>query len=102
MLERNDWLAFFNNIDNKTDLVKLASSFYQSQEAKQLISTPIVFTDREQTWEITKDAKTYMFDCNHEEADTRLILHACLADTNIVVVAKDTDVFVFDGVCILR
>ena len=35
-----------------------------------------------------------MFDCNHEEADTRLILHVCLADTNIVVVAKDTDVFV--------
>ena len=84
----------FNNIDNKTDLVKLASTFYQSQEAKQLISTPIIFNDREQTWEITKDAKAYMFDCNHKEAGTRLILHACLADINIVVVAKDTDVFV--------
>ncbi len=35
-----------------------------------------------------------MFDCNHEDTDKRLVLHACLINTNVVVVAKDTDVFV--------
>ena len=46
-------------------------------------------------WRITKDEEAILlFKCNHEEADTRLNLHACLQDTNVVVVAKDTDVFV--------
>ena len=32
--------------------------------------------------------------CTHEEADTRLVLHALQADTDVVVVAGDTDVLV--------
>ena len=32
--------------------------------------------------------------CNHEETDTRLVLQACLEDTNVVLVAKDTDVLI--------
>ena len=44
---------------------------------------------------ITRDAEAWSpFKCNHEGADTRLIFHACLQDTNAVVVAKGTDVFV--------
>ena len=35
-----------------------------------------------------------MFDCNHEEADTRLISHAILCATDAVVVCKDTDVLI--------
>ena len=35
-----------------------------------------------------------LFTCNHEEADTRMVLHAILEDTNVVVVSKDTDVLV--------
>ena len=31
--------------------------------------------------------------CNHEEADTRLILHAAMSKSPAVIVAKDTDVF---------
>ena len=41
-----------------------------------------------------KTTPNELFKCNHEEADTRLILHASLQDTNVVIVAKDTDVFV--------
>ena len=32
--------------------------------------------------------------CNHEEADTRLILHAAESKQDVVIVAKDTDVLV--------
>ncbi|CAM1319293.1 Uncharacterised protein r2_g2746 [Pycnogonum litorale] len=33
-------------------------------------------------------------ECNHEEADTRLILHAVESKQDVVIVAKDTDVLV--------
>ena len=32
--------------------------------------------------------------CNHEEADTLLVLRALLADSDVVVVTKDTDVII--------
>ena len=35
-----------------------------------------------------------MFECNHEEADYRLVLHALISEQDVVVVAKDTDVLV--------
>ena len=35
-----------------------------------------------------------MFTCNNEEADAGAVLHACLKDTNRVVVSDDTNVFV--------
>ena len=39
--------------------------------------------------------------CNHE-ADTRLVLHACRSETDVVVVAKDTDVLVLLVHAIIR
>ena len=33
-----------------------------------------------------------MFSCNHEETDTRMVLHASLGDVDCVVCTKDTDV----------
>lgn len=39
---------------------------------------------------------TTMLESNHEEADTRMILHCLQTDaSNVVVVARDTDVLVF-------
>ena len=35
-----------------------------------------------------------IFDCNHEEADYRMVLHASLHDTPCVIKSKDTDVLV--------
>ena len=36
----------------------------------------------------------HLFTCNHDEADTRVVLHACLKDANRVVVSRYTVVFV--------
>ena len=32
--------------------------------------------------------------CNHEEADTRLVLHAAMTDSPAVIIVKDTDVLI--------
>ena len=39
-----------------------------------------------------KNTVEMLFRCNHEDADTRLVLHASRVDTNVVAVSKDTDV----------
>eukprot|EP00794_Sanderia_malayensis_P016276 gene16276-biopygen13830 len=43
---------------------------------------------------IDRNSSKVLHECNHEEADTRLVLHASLADTDTVVVSKDTDVLI--------
>ena len=69
----------------------MAANFFKSEDRKKQLSVP----QKDETWRIPKDEEAIsLFKCNHEEADTRLILHACLQDTNVVVVAKDTDIFV--------
>ena len=44
---------------------------------------------------VNKENETFkiLFECNDEEADTRMIFHA-LYNRNVVVCSKDTDVFV--------
>ena len=46
------------------------------------------------TWKITREFSEIIFKSNHEEADTRIILHALQEDTKVVVVSKDTDVLI--------
>ena len=56
---------------------------------------PITVTETSHTWSINRKDCEYLFDCNHEEFDTRIVLHASLlVEENVVVVAKDTDVLV--------
>ena len=57
------------------------------------MSTTAVYY-RFSTIKIEKDLITDVYTCNHEEADTRLLVHALEEETDIVVVSKDTDVFV--------
>ena len=46
------------------------------------------------SYEITADSVEVLDSCNHQEADTRLVLHAGSHDSPVVVVSKDTDVLV--------
>ena len=43
---------------------------------------------------LSPQSSSVIFLCNHEEADTRMVLHACLEDTIVIVVSKDTDVLI--------
>ena len=94
MLQGKEWLAFFNNIENKTDLLKWVVNYFCLPEVREQLSIPITTNDRFSTIKIEKDLITDVYTCNHEEADTRLLVHALEEETDIVVVSKDTDVFV--------
>ena len=56
--------------------------------------TPILVNEEQDTWRVLVGDSAIIFQCNQEEADTRMILHACREDTNVVVDSKDTDVLV--------
>lgn len=43
---------------------------------------------------ITSEEVLLLEQCNHHEADTRVVRHASLSDRPVVVVATDTDMFV--------
>ena len=94
MVQGNDWLSFFNHIENKSALVKAASRFFRQAEIRSAFKTEMIFAEEEKTWRITKHEVSEIFQCSHEEADTRMVLHACLQDINVVVVSKDTDVLI--------
>ena len=58
------------------------------------IRIPLFFTRRDECWKYHQSNLIRLPDCNHEEADTKLIFHALREDTDCVVVARDTDVLV--------
>ena len=47
-----------------------------------------------ETWFVTDQYVEKLFESNHEEADTCMVLHAIHKNTNAVIVSKDTDVLI--------
>ena len=54
----------------------------------------MVITHEENAWLLTTEDVEKLPNCNHHEADTRIIAHAIPADTPVVVVASDTDILI--------
>ena len=94
MVKGKDWQSFLNNIDNKNDLINITGSFLRHETGRQNVTGNGVFTQNKKSWKISKHDAVEVFECNHGEADMRMVLHACLDDTNAVVVSRDTDVLV--------
>ena len=94
MPQGKNWEEFFHNDANKENLIRIAAKFFRSAEGRELLTIPLIITCGEGAWEISKSNVKVLPKCNHEEADTRIILHAISNDTPVVIVAKDTDVFV--------
>ena len=95
MPQGNALPVFLNCIESKTDLIKLVTSYLRDIGTRRSFSMPVIFTDSNETWEASSDSIKMLFLYNHEEADSRQVLHACPQDTNVVVVvAKDTDVLI--------
>ena len=53
-----------------------------------------MFTAGNKTYNLLSGKVEMLFDCHHEEADSRLILHALYSKNDVVVVSKDTDVLI--------
>ena len=94
MLQGMRWEEFIHRGDNKEDLIAIISDFLQSPEGRSKLSCPFIVTSKEHTFKIDSFGNRLMFDCNHEEADSRIVLHAILSGQDTVVVSKDTDVLI--------
>lgn len=94
MPQGEQWSDFFNNKENKEDLIALAISFFKSEEGRRLLKYPLVINSKNITWKLTQRTVEEIEHCNHEEADYRMIYHAGKTNTKAVIVSKDTDVLV--------
>ena len=95
MLQGLRWKELLHNNDNKTDLIELLMQYMQSVECRaKLPPYEFIVTSNEKTVKINNASVQALSDCNHEEADTRLVLHALLSEKDCVVVASDTDVLI--------
>ena len=56
------------------------------------VRIPITVNNGKSTWRIHEVELIHIFECNHEEAGTRMVLHAYLTPENVVAAASDTDV----------
>ena len=94
MLKGLKWQEFLHHKDNKNDLLHMFCEFLKQPKGRALIPCPVIINDEEHTYHISGHAAEHLLQCNHEEADTRLILHAIMCATDVVVVCKDTDVLI--------
>ena len=94
MVQGNDWKSFFQKVENKPALIDLFSKYIVCKCFPEVIKIPIICTNDRNSFQVAQQSDQLLFTYNREEADTRVVLHACLKDANCVVVLKDTDVFV--------
>ena len=91
MLQGSKWHEFLHRNENKTDLIRLIARFLK-EDGCYTGAIPLVFTACNATFQVFNGSVHEMEKCNHEEANTRLILHAVESKQDVVIVAKDTDV----------
>ena len=79
---------------NKQEIVKFLGSEWKKETYRsQLNGKRFYFTEGTECWKITADeVKTIStLRCSHEEADTRMVLHAEFSEALIVDTDDDTD-----------
>ena len=94
MPQGRDWNTFLNSGENKTELIYFLANYYKCDSVRSSFDTPLVFTESNNAWLITSEDVLLLEQCNHHEADTRVVRHASLSERPVVVVAADTDIFV--------
>ena len=94
MSQGNSWQNLLKNGENKSDLIRKYVEYLKLENLRKDFTTPVIVIEKEKTWKITKDKIDLRFNCNHEEADSRMVLHASIEDVDCVIQSKDTDVLV--------
>ena len=80
--------------ENKTDLIHCFVEYLKIKPLAYFdLNIPITITEGENTIRIEKAGWSYLDICNHEEADSRIPLHAAASNTDCMIVSNDTDVF---------
>ena len=91
MLTGMRYKEFLHNSRNKESLISIIAGHLQTKDMK--LPFPMIVNDKFKTVFIDSEV-SQMPDCNHEEADYRIVYHALSCKENVVVVAKDTDILV--------
>ena len=94
MPKSSDWDSFLRNGENKSELIQFLVRYYKTDEARGNLRLPMIVTEEEKTWLITRTSIQELESCNHYEADTRLVLHASQSAVPVIVRATDTDVLI--------
>jgi hypothetical protein len=95
MPQGKDWDLFLNNPDNKIELIQFLVNHYKSDPVRSKLEIPLTLTEEEKTWLVVKRTGIQeLGQCNHTEADTRLVLHASRCDGPVIVRAADTDIMI--------
>ena len=69
------WQEFLRNDENKEQLLELITMHVFAENGRRLINTPFVITEGIKIYKILEN-DCFEGECNHEEADTRLVLLA--------------------------
>ena len=94
MMGSKDFQRFMHNKENKDELIKRFNDFAEHPEARSHLKVPFTINHRNITKKITRDDVDVTVECNHEEADARVVLHAFSSEGPVMVKAKDTDVLI--------
>ena len=67
------WSEFLRNAKNKEELINIIMKLIKPNKGRQLINSPFTVTVGDKFYEFQED-QDKVNKCNHEEADTRIIL----------------------------
>ena len=90
----NNWSNFLALSENKADLARfLSEHLIENAPQDKVIVVAAGFTNKKKAQSSSETVDPSVFCADHEEADTRIILH-CIANScdSVVVLARDTDV----------
>ena len=94
MTSGTKWQQFLRNSENKKQLLGLISKYVLADKGNE-IKVPFIITVGDENYKLKRtgevESKT---NCNHEEADSRIVLLALEANSDVVIVAKDTDILI--------
>ena len=94
LIGSKDFHQFMHNKENKNEFIKPFNDFFEHPETRNHLKVPLTISHRNITKRITRDDTDVTVECNHEEADTRVVLHAFNSEGPVIVKAKDTDILI--------
>ena len=70
-------------------------SDFKFDKVMRHLQGPSIINSKSKTWKITRKNVELLQNCNHEEADTRIIHHFTQEESSTVVVVEGTDALIY-------
>ena len=90
-----NWSGYMASPENKSEYADFLSKEIKLRSYEKEVVTSGGFKDELEVWSSRNNPDVSQLSSNHEEADTRLILHAIVCNYKYIVISsRDTDVLV--------